>query len=163
VRVLDTLVLARNLLREEHYSLDYLADILSLENRPAHRAMADVRTTHELLWKLVDLAPSRPETLGALLELLVPPEVSWEEAEKENAITPALVPLRGSLEKKAPLRIAYTGRSGEETLQSVTALRLERSAGRIYLRARLTGEREVRVFRLDRICAVHPSESQEGP
>lgn len=161
IRVLDTLTLARNLLREEHYSLEHLADRFALQNRPAHRALADVRTTFELLWKIIDLAPKRPQTLEDLLALLIPPEVSWEEAERDTVIPPPLHPLRGGLESKASVRILYTGRSGEETLQDVTPERLERSAGHIYLRARITGAEEVRVFRLDRIRAVHPTAPRE--
>jgi DNA polymerase III epsilon subunit family exonuclease len=163
LRVLDTLLLARNLLLKEHYSLDHLSQSLSLRNRPAHRALADVRTTQELLWKLIELAPSPPKTLQELLKLLVPPEVSWEEAERDGAIVPTLVPLKKGLELKAILRISYTGRSGEETYQDVMPERLERSAGRIYLRARVSGEREMRVFRLDRIGSVCPVDATNGP
>jgi DNA polymerase-3 subunit epsilon len=161
MRVLDTLTLARNLLRVEHYSLEHLAEKFALQHRPAHRALADVMTTHELLWKLIDVPADRPRTLEDLLRLLIPPEVSWDDAQEDGVIPPPLLPLKEGLEAKEALRILYAGRSGEETLQDVIPERLERSGGHIYLRARLTGEREVRVFRLDRIAAVHPTEPRE--
>jgi len=160
LRVCDTLFLARNLHVLEHYALDALSEHFGLENRPAHRAMQDVETTRELLWKLIDLTEPRPRTLGELLDLLIPPPVTWEEAERDGAIEPPLVDLRHGVEDGASLRISYVGRSGEETVHSIGPGTLERSAGHIYLRAPLIGESDLRIFRLDRIGAIQVLEEE---
>ncbi|MBU1701948.1 MAG: WYL domain-containing protein [Candidatus Eisenbacteria bacterium] len=156
MKVVDTLTLARNLIDLDRYSLDYLADALSLPNRPAHRALADVKTTHNLLWYLIERAPERPKRLNDLLRLLDPPDISWERAEEEGAIRPALEPLKEALSAGRPIRIAYLARNGE-TIVIVTPLKLERTGRRIFLRVRLSGDRAVRSFRLDRITSIFPS------
>jgi DNA polymerase III epsilon subunit family exonuclease len=158
LKVLDTLVLARNLHQDlERYNLDALAQELGLEHRPSHRALADVRTTVDLLWKLIDTCPRRPRTLKELLALMEPPEVSWEEAVAAGAVGPLLTPLRQGLESREPVRIAYEGRQGETVVQ-VRPLRLERSAGRIYLRATEQGDSRPKTYRLDRIHGVFREE-----
>lgn len=154
LHVCDTLLLARNLILTEHYSLEALSEHYALRNRPAHRAMADVRTTHELLWKLIDSAESRPATLRDLLSLLIPPRVSWEDAESEGLVAPPLVDLRKGLEDEASIQLTYVGRSGEETTHTIAAKYLERSGGHLYLRAQVVGESDVKVFRLDRITSA---------
>lgn len=70
--VVDTLALARRLVRDEATScaLGALAAALRLEHRPAHRALADVLTTADLLHRLIEVATGYGVLhLGELLEL----------------------------------------------------------------------------------------------
>jgi len=160
--VVDTLQLARNLMVQERYALDALADALSLPHRPSHRALEDARATHDLFWRLLDEAPAPVRTLEDVLALHVPPEVGWEEAAAEGAVREVHKPLQEALLRGTSLSIAYLGRSGE-SIRVVTPERLERSAGRIYLRARTGGEGTSRPFRMDRILSVFPPGSAGPP
>ncbi|MFN0073573.1 MAG: 3'-5' exonuclease [Chloroflexota bacterium] len=69
----DTLILARRFLDEQIYSLDGLAQALSLQNRPAHRAQADVATTCELLGMLLPRLEAGAERRRALVDAEGPP------------------------------------------------------------------------------------------
>lgn len=70
--VVDTLALARRLVRDEaaDCSLSTLAAALRLEHRPAHRALADVLATADLLHRLMETAAGYDVLhLGELLAL----------------------------------------------------------------------------------------------
>lgn len=55
----DTLDLARRLLILPSYALQNVANFLKIERSTAHRALADVETTREVLFKLLDRAAAR--------------------------------------------------------------------------------------------------------
>lgn len=53
--IVDTLELSRASLNIGNHKLSTLAQYFNIENRRAHRAMADVEATMEVLWKLLEL------------------------------------------------------------------------------------------------------------
>lgn len=57
--VLDTLELARKSLRLGSYALAYLAKHFGIPQPTAHRALADVEVTREVLFRLLDLKATR--------------------------------------------------------------------------------------------------------
>lgn len=63
----DTLELANRFINSDRYSLEVLAEHLSLAHLPSHRAMDDVRTTIDLLGVLVPLAERRVDYRQALV------------------------------------------------------------------------------------------------
>jgi DNA polymerase-3 subunit alpha (Gram-positive type) len=54
-QLVDTLEIARASLSLGRYRLDVLAEYFGIEQPHAHRAMIDVQTTMEVLWKLLEL------------------------------------------------------------------------------------------------------------
>lgn len=142
---LDTLPLARRLLRRPSYSLRALADELGLAP-PAHRAMADVLALRGLFHHLRGLmAELGVLTLGDALRL-------------ERGVLPgtpepdAPEPIARALAEGRPLRILYRSRSSPEpTPRTVRPIYLSRERGGVYLRAFCELRQDVRIFAVAKI------------
>lgn len=68
LRWADTWDLAKRFLREEHYSLEYLAQALNLASTPSHRATDDVATTVELLHYLMPTVEAHSTQRQAIVQ-----------------------------------------------------------------------------------------------
>jgi DNA polymerase-3 subunit epsilon len=144
--VLDTLVLARRLLRRSSYSLQSLASDLALESFPSHRAMQDVlalqgvfaylhsRLTDQDIYTLEDtqrfargLAPDMPDPSA-------PPLIARAIREQRR------------------LLIVYRSRSSPDpTRRLIQPLELTQERKGIYLRAYCYLRDDLRVFALEKI------------
>jgi DNA polymerase-3 subunit epsilon len=145
---LDTLALARRLLRRSSYSLAALAAELGLPT-PTHRAMDDVVTTRALFVHLAGLMGELGiHTLGDALRL--------ERGLLPGAVEPEPPPLVAqALAEGRALRIVYRSRGRPEPLARVVrplALTLESSG--VYLRAFCELRQDVRAFALAKIEAA---------
>ena len=92
-RVLDTLSLARRLLRDEvpNCKLGTLADRLRLDHRPSHRALDDALATGELLHVLIERAGALGVT--GLDDLTVLPKMAGHAQAGKLRLTEALLSL----------------------------------------------------------------------
>lgn len=142
---LDTLALARRLLRRRSYSLAALAEDLGLP-APTHRAMADVEATRALFARLAAMmAGLGVTTLGAALRLergLLP-----GAAEPE---APALIAL--ALAEGRALRIVYRSRSTPEAISRVIRpIHLSVESSGLYVRAFCELRQDIRAFAIAKI------------
>lgn len=142
---LDTLPLARRLLRRPSYSLGSLAAELGLAP-PAHRAMADVLALRGLFHHLRGLMEGLGVvTLGDALRLERGVLPGAPEPDAPEAIARALAEGR-------PLRIVYRSRSSPEpTTRTVRPIYLTRERGGVYLRAFCELRQNVRAFAVAKI------------
>ncbi|MFH0905563.1 MAG: 3'-5' exonuclease, partial [bacterium] len=78
--ILDTLELAHTVLpSQDYYSLEYLAHHFGFPHQPAHRAMADVLATVDLVKFLFNqVAELMPATLGRINKLVPADTWSWQ-------------------------------------------------------------------------------------
>jgi len=145
---LDTLALARRLIRRPSHSLAALAAALDLPV-PTHRAMDDVRALRALFAHLVELmAAMGVRTLeeALLLERGVLPGMA--------APTPPPLVARAMAEGLL-LSIRYRSRgSPEPTQRAIRPLYLTREPGGVYLRAYCYLRNDVRTFAMDKIVAM---------
>lgn len=142
---LDTLVLAKRLLRQRSYSLAALAEQFGLP-RPTHRAMADVLATRGLFHALAGmLAPLGVHTLGDALrfERGLPPGMAEPEA-------PPLI-AQAMAEQRA-LLIVYRSRSTPEpTARTVRPMYLTVETSGLFLKAYCELRQNVRSFAIAKI------------
>jgi DNA polymerase-3 subunit epsilon len=145
---LDTLALARRLLRRSSYSLAALASDLKLP-APTHRALADVLALRGLFFHLqAAMAELGVTTLGDAMRLergLLPgmPELG----------APPLI-MRALVEGRT-LSIHYRSRNSTEAItRTIRPLYLTRETSGIYLRAYCELRQDVRAFALDKIEAA---------
>lgn len=143
--VLDTLVLARRLLRCRSYSLRALAEELGLES-PQHRAMQDVDVLAKLFRHLQDkMAEQQITTLEAVLRLqrgLLPGQPEPEP--------PGLIAV--ALREGRRLRIVYHSRTTPgPTERVVRPIELLQESKGVYMRAFCYLRNDVRVFALEKI------------
>jgi DNA polymerase-3 subunit epsilon len=142
---IDTLALARRLLRRPSYSLSALAAELGLP-APTHRAMADVVATQALFATLAALmAELGVVTLGDVLRL--------ERGMLPGASEPETPPLIAqALAEGRALRIVYRSRSQPEpTLRVVRPIALTVENSGVYLRAFCELRQDVRAFAVAKI------------
>lgn len=142
---LDTLPLARRLLRRPSYSLGALAAELGLAP-PAHRAMADVLALRGLFHHLRELmAGLGVLTLGDALRLERGVLPGAPEPEAPGLIARALAEGRA-------LRIVYRSRSSPDpTARTVRPIYLSHERGGVYLRAFCELRQDVRAFAVAKI------------
>lgn len=142
---LDTLVLARRLLRCRSYSLTALCAELDLA-RPSHRAMADVLATRELFHYLRGLMAAQGVlTLADALRL----ERGLLPGDQEPEVPP-LIAL--ALAAGQTLRIVYRSRSSPEpTTRLVRPLYLSQERSGVCLRAFCELRQDVRTFAIAKI------------
>jgi DNA polymerase III subunit epsilon len=142
---LDTLSLARRLMRRSSYSLAALAEHLQLEP-PTHRALADVLALRGLFYHLMELmAEKEITTLYDVLRF----ERGIHPGEPELELP--LVVARAMAEGRR-LRIVYTSRSTPEpTTRLITPLSLSKQGEWTYLRAYCFLRHDLRAFALDKI------------
>lgn len=146
--VIDTLALARRLLRRSSYSLQTLAHDLGLA-APNHRAEADVRALRGLFAYLVrQLAEQEIATLDALLRYqrgLLPGQ--------PEPVPPPLIDQ--ALRERRCLRIIYRSRSSPEPLErTIQPLELTQESKGVYLRAYCYLRDDLRVFAIAKIEAM---------
>jgi DNA polymerase-3 subunit epsilon len=145
---LDTLALARRLLRRASYSLAALAADLGLP-APTHRALDDVLATRALFTHLVaSMAELGILTLGDALRL--------ERGLLPGAVEPEPPPLVArALAEGRSLRIVYRSRGrGEATARVVRPIALTLESSGVYLRAFCELRQDVRAFALAKIEAA---------
>jgi DNA polymerase-3 subunit epsilon len=145
---LDTLALARRLLRRSSYSLAALASDLQLPP-PAHRALSDVLALRGLFAYLqVAMAKLEVITLGDAMRLERGMLPGMPEPDAPPLIARALAEGRA-------LAIRYRSRSSPEAItRTIRPLYLTRESGGIYLRAYCELRQNVRAFALDKIEAA---------
>lgn len=142
---LDTLPLARRLLRRPSYSLSVLARELGLST-PTHRAMADVLALRGLFLHLRALmADLGVTTLADALRLERGVLPGTTEPEAPPLIAQAMAEGRG-------LRIVYRSRGRPEpTARTIRPIYLSRERNGVYLRAFCELRQDVRSFALEKI------------
>lgn len=143
--ILDTLTLARRLLRRRSYSLAALCAELGLP-APTHRAMADVEATRALFMALLLLMEAAGvRTLGDALRLERGLQPGVAEPEPPAMIAQALAEGRA-------LRIVYRSRSSPEpTLRTVRPIYVSVESSGLYLRAFCELRQDVRAFAVAKI------------
>jgi len=151
---LDTLSLARRAFRAHSYALGNLARALGIEMPyRAHRAMADVLTTHALFWEIVEaLWDDGFHTVEALLQLQGQ-RTRARSGASQGAPIPSDVPpeIAQALRERLTLHIVYVSATGQRTERFVQplGLSLDGSVPRLMAHCLLRNDR--RSFRLDRI------------
>lgn len=142
---LDTLVLARRLLRCRSYNLTALCNELGLL-RPSHRAMADVLAMRALFHHLRQLmAEQGIITLADALRF----ERGLRPGEAELELPPLVA---NALATQRPLRIIYSSRSTPEpTARTIHPHYLTQERNGIFLRAFCELRQDVRTFALAKI------------
>jgi DNA polymerase III subunit epsilon len=142
---LDTLTLARRLLRRSSYSLTALCAELELA-RPSHRAMADVLALRELFHYLRGLMAAQGVlTLADALRL----ERGLFPGDHEPDAPPLIAM---ALAAGQTLRIIYRSRSSPEpTSRLVRPLYLSQERNGVYLRAFCELRQDVRTFAIAKI------------
>jgi DNA polymerase III subunit epsilon len=146
--VLDTLAVARNLLRRSSYSLGSLARSYGLA-APTHRAMSDVRALRQvfafLLEDLARLGVSTPRALLRYQRGLLPSD--------PEPRPPEIIAL--ALSEQRRLRMRYNGSSAPApTDREIDPIELVVERGTLCLRAFCYLRNDVRTFVIDRILAV---------
>lgn len=142
---LDTLTLARRLLRRPSYSLAALAADLGLD-APTHRALADVSALRGLFTHLLGrMSELGVETLGDALRL--------ERGLLPGAPEPEAPPLIArALAEGRPLRIRYRSRGQPAPIsRTIRPLYLTREIKGVYLRAFCELRQDLRAFAIEKI------------
>lgn len=145
---LDTLALARRLIKRPSHSLAALASALGLPT-PTHRAMDDVVTLRELFGRLAALiAELGARTLEDAIQL--------ERGLLPGAPAPTPPPLVArAIAEGLLLQISYRSRgSSEPSARAIRPLYLTRETNGVYLRAYCYLRNDVRTFALDKIVAM---------
>ncbi len=160
-KAVDTLLLARNVIRAPEYGLGALQRRLSLPHEPTHRAMSDVEATADLFLYLLERLEPKPQTLADLLKAQEPQPASAAQALDEGYEKAIVEALSASMERHEAVTITYRGRAA--TLQYVLEpLEFVHNGPLYYLRAIYLEEGGLRTFRLDRIESVEPALAGTG-
>ncbi len=154
--ILDTLRLARNVVVQPRYSLSSLTEALALENRPNHRALADVEATISLMHKLISLIEPVPLTLGELLakQELIP--VPWTDSIGGDRPAGLIKVLQFSEEKDQVTEIEYESHTGIRP-HWIRPVGVFHNGPLYYLKAEMAEREEVRTYRFDRIRSARIS------
>ncbi len=145
--VLDTLVLARRLLRLKAYNLTALAESCGLQQRPSHRAMQDVLTLRELFAHLMTLLAEQEQltTLDGVLRF----QRGLRPSDPEPTPPPLIAQ---ALAERRVLRIRYRSRSVPDGMQrDILPLEVIQEASGLNVRAYCYHRGDVRVFALKKI------------
>ena len=155
--VLDTLLLARRRFTFPSNSLPRIAAAFELPTPFAHRAMGDVRTTCQVLHRLLRMEPlADVTTLGGLMEAQGGARTTRPAEEGAGTILPATV--EEAMRKHRALRIAYVDAAGRRTERVIEPVRLKEGAGDAVYLVALSGEKkEERNFPIDRIVGLDPA------
>ncbi|NJK79107.1 MAG: WYL domain-containing protein [Chloroflexaceae bacterium] len=143
--VIDTLSIARRLLRVPSYSLPYLADYLQLAP-PSHRAMQDVRSLRGLFaFLLAQLDALNITTLGAVLRF----ERGLLPGDPEPSAPPIIL---RALHEHRRLRIVYRSRSTPNPVaRTILPLALTQERRGVHLRAYCYLRQDMRSFVIDKM------------
>jgi len=151
---LDTLVLARRTIQARSYALGNLATALGIQMPyRAHRAMADVLTTHALFWEIVQVVWDEGyRTVEALLQL----QGRRDQVTAKSPNIPSSVPseIVQAIRERGTLHLVYISAGGERTERFVQPLGLALDGAVPRLMAHCLLRNDRRSFRLDRILEV---------
>lgn len=139
---LDTLEIARQYFDFDSNSLQSIAHWLDIEPRDAHRALADVFTTREVLSYFA--RKLRSADIEHVIRPYYPPVVSPQEFSLPPLIEEAL-------QSKKRLRIRYVDRKGAVSERWITPKQVLALNDYLYVVAHCHLREEERNFRLDRI------------
>jgi DNA polymerase III epsilon subunit family exonuclease len=158
--VVDTLTLARRTYSFARNSLQAVAEALSVETGPAHRAMGDVWTTCHVLERILWDLDRRwgVTTLGRLIDFQGGP-IPYPQ--------PRAVPLpptiAEALETRGRVWMRYVDARGQETTRAIRPLTVQEQSGSLYLTAHCYRAQEIRTFRLDRVVEMRPEDQADDP
>jgi DNA polymerase-3 subunit epsilon len=150
-QVVDTLALARRGYSFPSNSLGVVASHLEVEMETAHRAMADVQTTWQVLERMLWDLDRRwgVTTVGQLIDFQGGP-IPYP--------LPHLLPLppalAEALEARGRVQMRYVDARGVETTREVRPLRVQEQGGHLYLLAHCFRAEALRTFRLDRVVEM---------
>jgi len=149
LKVIDTLLLAREYFDFDSNSLQAIADTLMIDRSDSHRALADAMTTRDVLQHfLVKLKMVPFDDLVTIYSLPV--------------TAPAALNLPPLIEEafmsKKRLFIRYVDKKGNETQRRITPKQVLALNEYIYLEAHCHLRGEDRYFRLDRIAEMKSDE-----
>lgn len=155
--VIDTLVLARRHFQFPRNALGAIAETLGIVVPVQHRALADARTTLQVLERFV--AELEGRGVVALDALCCWPAPQWSGTGDGLASLPPLI--TEALAAKRRLQLRYVSSRQEETVREVEPLEVIPQGDYLYLRAFCHLRQDERTFRLDRIVElVAPEEGQ---
>jgi len=149
--VVDTLSLVRRTYGFARNNLPAVAEALGLEAGTAHRAMADVWTTHQLLARILLDLDRRwgVTTLDQLIDFQGGPI-----AYPFPTVLPLPPTIAEALESQGQVRMRYVDAAGRETDRIVRPLRVQERRGHLYLLAHCYRADALRTFRLDRVVEM---------
>ncbi len=155
--VLDTLSFLRSHFSFPSNSLPRVAEYLGIGNKRAHRARADVFTTHEVFAFVVNELAARhhARTLDDFLNLQGG-NIEWRE--KDGADLPLPPELDEALRQNRKLFIRYEDAFGGRTERWVSPRAVYRQRDIIYLSAYCHLRNDQRAFRLDRVIEMRVEE-----
>ena len=145
VDVIDTLQLARTYFDFDSNSLQSIADHFMIDRSGAHRALADVLTTRDVLEHFLVKLKRLP--LDELIDVYSPPGPSPAALDLPPLIQEAFA-------SKKRLFICYVDKQGRETQRWITPKKVLALNDTIYVAAHCHLREEERYFRLDRIIEM---------
>lgn len=152
--VLDTLQFLRRHFRFQSNSLQNIAAVLGIQRDAAHRALADVLTTHAVFDFIIqDFARTRSlRTLGDLVALQGGPVVWGGRTPRQDFPLPP--ELEEALHSQRRLFLRYLSEDGSLTERWVSPVDVSARQEYIYLRAYCHLRAAERHFRLDRVIEM---------
>jgi len=163
---LDTLALARRTIQARSYALGNLATALGIQMPyRAHRAMADVLTTHALFWEIVQVVwDDGHHTVEALLQLQGHRDQVTAKRPDIRTIPSSVPPeIVKAIRERGTLHLVYISAGGERTERFVQPLGLAIDGAVPRLMAYCLLRNDRRSFRLDRILEVDLVLSDQPP
>ena len=145
VDVIDTLQLARTYFDFDSNSLQSIADHFMIDRSGAHRALADVLTTRDVLEHFLVKLKRLP--LDELVDVYSPPAAAPAALDLPPLIQEAFA-------SKKRLLICYVDKQGRETQRWITPKQVLALNDYIYVAAHCHLRDEDRYFRLDRIVEM---------
>jgi DNA polymerase III epsilon subunit family exonuclease len=157
-QVVDTLALARRTYSFARNGLSAVASALGLEMGTAHRAMADVCTTYQVLDRILADLDARwsVTTLGDLIAFQGGP-IPYPQPRS----LPLPPTISEALEGGGRVRLRYIDAYGRETVRAIRPLRVQEHRGLLYLQAHCYRAGALRTFRLDRVVEMAPDEYED--
>jgi len=152
VEVIDTLLLARAYFDFDSNSLQAIADHWMIDLSAAHRAMADVLTTRDILEHFLVKLKRLP--IDDLVDVYYPPAAAPTALDLPPLIQDALA-------SKKRLFIRYVDKQDRETQRWITPKQVLALDDYIYVSAHCHLRDQDRSFRLDRITEMKLDDEQE--
>lgn len=156
-RVIDTLALARRYFQFPRNGLGVIAEALEIPVPLQHRALADARTTLQVLGRFVEELQARGV---ATMDLLChEPASQWSG--DPNGLAGLPPPITEALTAKRRLQVRYVSAQQVETVREVEPLEIIPQGDYLYLRAFCHLRQDERTFRLDRIVEMVTAGEEE--
>ncbi len=147
----DTLLLARRLLRLSSNTLGDVTAYLGISVQGQHRALGDAEATWAVLSRFLEMLSERGgKTLGDLIE-------AGGTNTTRPPPAPVLAEVEAALQAKRPLRLVYLSADGRATERTVDPLGLIEAGNHTYIEAFCHLRQDKRHFRLDRIRSIRPA------